>query len=206
MMSSFKWWAMGLGALAATALGVGCSSSSSGSGTTSTSTTTSGTAGGGTTTAGTGGAGGGGTTTSGTGGGTTTTTTAAGTGGASNYTCNTCLNPTPGEGAKAKECKATGDACFQNKLCVSLFNCTYQGTVDGNGDPLGPCENSAAGACCTFDCYAHIKMIGGDVGGQEAIDLYEAVDQCTTCGICKDVCDGADIYCAKYAMGPGSCP
>ena len=30
--------------------------------------------------------------------------------------------------------------------------------------------------------------------------------QCTTCGVCKAVCDGADLYCAKYAEGAGSCP
>jgi hypothetical protein len=112
----------------------------------------------------------------------------------------------PGAGAKGKECKAEGDACFQNKNCVQLFSCTYQGTVDGMGNPVGPCDNSEAGACCTFQCYDVLKAVAGDVAAQEAIKLYEAVDQCTTCGVCKAVCDGADLYCAKYAQGAGSCP
>ncbi len=198
-MSAFnKWWTTS-GIVAATALGVACGSG----GSSSTGSTTGGT-GGGSTTSTTGAGGSSTTSTTGAGGGSTTSTTGAG--GQSNYTCNTCLDPSPGAGAKAKECKAQGDACFQNKNCVQLFNCTYSGTVNGNGDPVGPCDNSAAGACCTFDCYTLIKSIAGEVAGQDAIDLYEAVDQCTTCGVCKDVCDGADLYCAKYAMGPASCP
>ncbi|MEO5860660.1 MAG: hypothetical protein ABIR33_17140 [Pyrinomonadaceae bacterium] len=195
MSASKRWW-ITAGIVVATALGAACSSgSSSSSSTTGTSSTTSSTTGSG---------GGSTTSTTGSGGGSTTSTTGAG--GESSYTCNTCLDPAPGAGAKAKECKAQGDACFQNKNCVQLFNCTYQGTVDGMGNAVGPCDNSAAGACCTFDCYALIKSIAGDSAGQEAIMLYEAVDQCTTCGVCKDVCDGADLYCAKYAMGPNACP
>lgn len=196
--------AVGIGVAMASAFG--CGSSSTGN-----------TSGG--TTPGTGGSGGEATTTS-TGSGTTTTSStgttgssssatassSSGAGGAPTYTCADCLDADLGAGAKSKECKAQGDVCFQNKNCVQIYNCVYFGATDKNGNPIGSCTTDAAGACCTFDCYQAIKDITGDPGAQQAIDAYEAMDQCTTCGVCKSACTSAPEYCDTYAMGAASCP
>ncbi|APR74996.1 Xanthine/uracil/thiamine/ascorbate permease family protein [Minicystis rosea] len=194
---------MALGLTAALASSMGCSSSG-------------GSTGGGGSTTGTGGSGGG--TSSSSSGGTSSSTTSStgsttssssssGTGGAPAYTCSECQDPTAGAGAKGKECKAEGDACFQNKNCVQLFNCVYFGSVDKDGNPIGGCTNSAEGACCTFDCYAALKdVVVDDAAAQQAINAYEAMDQCVTCDVCKSICDGAAEYCTKYAAGPDSCP
>ena len=197
---------MGLGLTFAIASSTGCGSSGGNTGGSGGSTTSTGGSGGGTTSSSSSGSGGdtssSTTTTS-----STTSSSSSGTGGAPAYTCSECQDPTPGAGAKGKECKAEGDACFQNKNCVQLFNCVYFGSVDKNGNPIGGCTNSAEGACCTFDCYQAIKdTVGDNAAAQQAIDAYEAMDQCSTCNICKSICNGADEYCAKYAAGPNSCP
>ncbi|MFT3771136.1 MAG: hypothetical protein QM820_37450 [Minicystis sp.] len=143
-----------------------------------------------------------------TGGTTNPSSSSSGAGGSGGYgTCGECTDSTPAAGAKSKECKTQGDACFQNKNCVQIYNCVYFGGVDKDGNSIGLCETSAAGACCTFQCYQAIKDITGDpTAAQQAIDAYEALDQCLTCQVCKSLCTGADEYCAKYAMGASSCP
>jgi hypothetical protein len=201
-MSAIKRWWTSAAVVSLCAFGAACSSGSS-SGSSSTGTGGGSTGTGGSTASTTTTTGSGGSSTTGTGGGGGSSTT--GTGGGSGYTCNTCLDPSPGAGAKAKECKTQGDACFANKSCVQLFSCTYSGTIDGQGNPVGPCDNSPAGACCTFQCYDLLKSIAGEAAAQEAITLYEAIDQCSTCGVCKDVCTGAAEYCAQYDKGPGAC-
>ncbi len=62
-------------------------------------------------------------------------------------------DPSHGAGAKGmRKCKTEGDACFQNKNCVQLFNRIYFGSVDKDGNPIGGCARQRRGACYTFVC------------------------------------------------------
>ena len=222
-MIASSWWKFGLGM--AGAAGIFASSSTgcgSDTGTSSTGDTTSTTSSGGTGGAGTGGAGTSGvTTTTGsatttstsggttTGSSTTTTTTTTTTGGGSSTSstgtgmmskyvdCQACTDDTTG--APANECNTAHDACFGNPNCKQIYNCAY--------DQAAGCSTDAAGACCTYDCYAALKatLPNDPAGVQKAIDQYHAYDSCLYCTTCKSQCS-ADAYCKAYDAGAAACP
>jgi hypothetical protein len=181
-MSMKMWSGMGVVAMLG---GIASCSGETGGGTSSTQGTSSSTTastGTGGSMSGTGGTGGSMSGTGGTGGSMSGT---SGTGGSMGYTsCGQCADE--GTGAPMNECKTAREACFAIKECVGIYTCVF------NGSP--PCTNDEAGGCCTLDCYT------ATMAPQSAIDLYEAMDGCVYCTVCKDLCMTTD-YCAVFEPG-----
>ena len=209
-MIASSWWKVGLGLVGVAGVLVS-SSMGCGSGTSGTTATATSTGEGGSGATGTGGASGGTGGNASTTSGTTTTggTTSGTTSGATSSTgtsmsayadCTECTDTAAG--APGKECKTTFAACNGDPNCVEIYDCVY--------NPNTGCPTDASGACCTFDCYAVLKMklgntAAGMMAAQKAIDAYGGFSDCLYCKTCKDLCS-ADAYCTAYAAGPGACP
>lgn len=104
--------------------------------------------------------------------------------------CSDCTSNTTG--AYTKECKTQVDACNADAKCAALLTYSYD--------------------TCGYDGCCPLKQAMTDMVPAASLALYKAVENCATCGACKDLCKDVDptmnsiTFCEKLNAANPMCP